>query len=394
MKPILPSGAKFIINRLESEGRSAHIVGGCVRDFLLSKRPYDYDITTSALPEEMKRIFSDVKTVETGIKHGTLTVVYDREPYEVTTYRIDGEYEDHRHPKSVSFTDSLRGDLSRRDFTMNAIAYNERDGFVDLFGGIEDIKGGIIRAVGDPSRRFDEDALRILRAVRFSATLGFSVEDSTAKSAAEKAHLLSSVSGERIYTEWKKLIAGDFAYDVIVSHSSVMRQFLLDGSLRLPDKLRFAKADPMARMLSIFALSAADAPSAFLSFTERMKSDSKTKRDGIAALSELSADMSEPKAVRRLLIKHGKEKVRLIYGLKRLLGMDGIISEAELCEAESGKYPLSLSELCVGGDDMKAIGYRGRDIGDILLMLLNMAADGEVKNEREELLEAARKRLV
>ncbi len=393
MKPILPSGVKFIIDRLEAAGKAAHIVGGCVRDFLLSKKPFDYDITTSALPEDMKSIFSDVKTVETGIKHGTLTVVYEGEPYEVTTYRIDGEYEDHRHPKSVSFTDSLRGDLSRRDFTMNAIAYNERDGFVDLFGGIEDIKSKVIRAVGEPSCRFDEDALRILRAVRFSATLGFSIERGTAKSAAEKAHLLSSVSGERIYAEWKKLISGDFAYEVIRKHSEVMRELLFKEAIIMPEESLFEGASPMARMLSLFALSTSDATLAFSKFTERMKTDSKTKKDGLAALSELSCDMSEPKAVRRLLIKRGKETVGLIYELKQLMGMGNIVAKSELDEAALSGYPLSLSELSVDGEDMKALGFKGKAIGDTLLSLLYMAADGEIKNEREELRKAA-KRLV
>ena len=202
----LPDGVKAIIDILGRHGHRADVVGGCVRDSLLGKEPYDYDVTTDATPDEMIDIFRDFRTVPTGIKHGTLTVLVDGTPYEITTYRRDGDYRDHRHPDSVTFTEKIADDLSRRDFTVNAMAYNPTDGLTDLFGGQADLKAHLIRAVGDPTRRFDEDALRILRAVRFSATLGFRIEEGTARAAHDGAHLLSFVSGERIYTEIKKLI--------------------------------------------------------------------------------------------------------------------------------------------------------------------------------------------
>ena len=385
MKPILPDGVRYIIGKLEENGKSGHIVGGCVRDFLLSKTPNDYDITTDATPDEMKQIFASERTVETGIKHGTLTVLYKGEPYEVTTYRVDGEYEDHRRPKAVSFTDTLSGDLARRDFTMNAICYNERDGFVDMFSGIEDIKARVIRAVGDAERRFEEDALRILRAIRFAASLGFKIEEKTASSAVKKSHLLSAVSAERIYTEWKKLLSGDFAYEVINEYGEILSRFLFKEKIRLPDRERFDRAGAEERQLSVFYLSLENAPERFSEFCDGMKTDSKTKKNGVIALSNISIDLNTKKEVRLATVRLGREAVSLILRLKALCSMKCVFP-SELDSILSEGYPLSLSELSVNGEDMRSLGFRGREIGTALERLLVAAASGEVKNERDELL--------
>ncbi len=203
----VPEKVNEIINVLMSHGFEAYAVGGCVRDMVLGRTPQDWDITTSATPVEVKKIFK--RTVDTGIAHGTVTVLLDKEHYEVTTYRLDGEYEDNRHPKEVSFTSSLAEDLKRRDFTINAMAYNETEGFVDLFGGMEDIQRGVIRCVGSAQERFDEDALRILRAVRFSAQLDFMIEEETMRAIATKAENLNNISAERIREELTKLILSD-----------------------------------------------------------------------------------------------------------------------------------------------------------------------------------------
>lgn len=200
----LPEQVKRIIAKLEAAGYEAYAVGGCVRDSILGRTPEDWDITTSAVPWQVKKLFR--RTVDTGIAHGTVTVLLDGEGFEVTTYRIDGEYTDSRHPKEVSFTSNLKEDLRRRDFTINAMAYNERDGLVDVFGGRRDLEAGIVRCVGDPEERFGEDALRILRAVRFSAQLGFDIEPGTARAAQELAENLSRISAERIRTELVKLL--------------------------------------------------------------------------------------------------------------------------------------------------------------------------------------------
>ena len=203
----IPKDVSFIIDELYSHGYEAYAVGGCVRDCILNREPGDWDITTSARPYEVKEIFK--RTIDTGIAHGTVTVMLGKNGYEVTTYRVDGAYEDSRHPKSVSFTASLEEDLKRRDFTINAMAYNHRRGLVDIFDGIGDIQRKVIRCVGNPEERFDEDALRILRAVRFSAQLGFEIEDETAAAITKKARSLENISAERIQAELVKLLVSD-----------------------------------------------------------------------------------------------------------------------------------------------------------------------------------------
>lgn len=200
----IPEKAEIILHTLEEAGYEAYVVGGCVRDSILGRSPDDWDITTSAKPEEVKALFR--RTVDTGLIHGTVTVMLDKEGFEVTTYRVDGEYEDGRHPKEVSFTASLEEDLKRRDFTINAMAYNPKRGLVDLFGGVQDMENRIIRCVGNPLERFTEDALRILRAVRFSAQLGFSIEGETLKAISVLAPNLKYVSAERIQVELLKLL--------------------------------------------------------------------------------------------------------------------------------------------------------------------------------------------
>ncbi len=204
MKIELPQKVDYIINELMKNGYEAYAVGGCIRDSILGKEPEDWDITTSAKPQEVKKIFR--RTIDTGIVHGTVTVMLEKEGYEVTTYRIDGEYEDNRRPKTVEFTVDLIEDLKRRDFTINAMAYNKQKGLVDVFSGLSDLQNGIIRCVGSASERFDEDALRILRAIRFSAQLGFEIEKKTLEAVTAKAANLEAISAERIRVELNKLI--------------------------------------------------------------------------------------------------------------------------------------------------------------------------------------------
>ncbi len=206
MKIDIPEKVEFIIKLLEAAGFEAYAVGGCVRDSLLGRKPKDWDITTNAFPEQVKEIFHH--TIDTGIEHGTVTVMLNREGFEVTTYRIDGKYEDNRHPSEVLFTRNLADDLLRRDFTINAMAYNPEKGLVDIFNGREDLENRIIRAVGDPVKRFSEDALRIMRAVRFSSVLGFDIEEETGKAMKSLAKNLSGISAERVREELVKLVMG------------------------------------------------------------------------------------------------------------------------------------------------------------------------------------------
>lgn len=214
MKILMPENVNYILKELKNHGFEAYAVGGCVRDSILNRIPDDWDITTSAKPEQIKEIFR--KTIDTGIQHGTVTVMRDHVGYEVTTYRIDGEYEDSRHPKEVIFTGSLLEDLKRRDFTINAMAYNEEEGLIDAFGGLQDIEKGVVRCVGEAEKRFEEDALRMMRAVRFSAQLGYKIEEKTAAAIGKLAGNLKNISAERIQAELTKLLVSphpDFLRD-------------------------------------------------------------------------------------------------------------------------------------------------------------------------------------
>ncbi len=216
MKISIPDNAKHILDTMHKAGYEAYIVGGCVRDALLGRVPMDWDITTNALPQETKKLFR--RTIDTGIEHGTVTVMFGREGYEITTYRIDGKYEDARHPKEVTFTRDLTEDMKRRDFTINAMAYNEEEGLIDRFGGKEDLDKGIIRCVGSPKERFSEDALRIMRAVRFAAQLDYEIEEETQKAIKELAPNLNKISAERIQTELVKLLLSDHPERILTAY--------------------------------------------------------------------------------------------------------------------------------------------------------------------------------
>lgn len=209
----MPPKVVEILNTLHEAGYEAYIVGGCVRDSILRREPGDWDITTSALPQEVKKLFR--RTIDTGIKHGTVTIMNGKEGFEVTTYRLDGVYEDHRHPKEVTFTRNLIEDLKRRDFTINAMAYNDKEGLVDEFDGLKDLDNKVIKCVGDPTKRFEEDALRILRAIRFSGQLGYIIDEGTKEAARKLAPTLSNISAERIQTEFIKMMTS--------SHPEVIR---------------------------------------------------------------------------------------------------------------------------------------------------------------------------
>ena len=212
----IPEYVKEVLKRLHDGGYEAYVVGGCVRDSILGLMPDDWDVCTEAEPDEMKDCFIGLRSVDTGIQHGTVTAVSEGRPVEVTTYRIDGAYSDGRHPDAVTFTRSLREDLARRDFTINAMAYDPGEGLIDPFGGSEDLKRGLIRCVGDPNTRFSEDALRILRALRFSSKLGFRIEPETGRAVREMAETVKLVARERVGAEFVKLVLGKGASGVMV----------------------------------------------------------------------------------------------------------------------------------------------------------------------------------
>ncbi len=225
MKINMPENANRIIRTLQEAGYEAYIVGGCVRDAVLNKEPDDWDITTSAKPIEVKKLFD--RTIDTGLQHGTVTVMFGKEGYEVTTYRVDGKYEDHRRPNSVTFTSNLVEDMKRRDFTINAMAYNDDEGIVDHFHGVEDLEAHVIRCVGEPSERFDEDALRILRALRFSAQLDFEIDENTKEAIRNQAEFLKDISAERINVELTKLLMSDHPERLITAYELGVTRIIL-----------------------------------------------------------------------------------------------------------------------------------------------------------------------
>ena len=212
----LPEQVRWALDCLERAGFEAYMVGGCVRDAVMGRIPSDYDITTSASPGEVMKVFDGEKIIETGLKHGTVTLLRRGMPLEITTYRVDGLYTDNRHPESVAFTSSIREDTARRDFTINSVAFSPVRGFADFYGGVKDIQVGIIRCVGDPEKRFREDALRIIRALRFAAVTGFEIEEATFKAACENSGLLRNISVERIREELVKLLCGQYAGTLLI----------------------------------------------------------------------------------------------------------------------------------------------------------------------------------
>lgn len=383
----LPYGVTFILDRLSENGKEGYIVGGSVRDILRGKEPSDYDITTDASPDELKAIFSDMKTVEIGISHGTLGVMVAGDLYEVTTFRIDGGYTDARHPDSVEFTRNLSEDLSRRDFTVNAMAYNGRVGLVDLFSGLEDIKERKIRAVGDPVLRFSEDALRILRALRFSSVLDFEIDKKTSAAIFEKAHLLSNVSRERVLEEWKKLIGGKRAYDVIDEYKEVFKSIFSGlNEISLPDRNVFLDSAPIVRELSVFALSSPTPPESYVKALTALRSDSKRIKFGKSVLWALREKIFSRADIKKLLSRMEIEEVEALLSLRELVNNRKEPYSAELSEILLFGEPYSLKHLKVSGADITALGFSGEVIGKTLNYLLSLVIDGKCDNEREALI--------
>lgn len=436
----MPRGAEFILARLCEKGYEAYLVGGCVRDACLGKTPSDFDITTSALPEETKAIFSDVETVDTGLRHGTLTVVSEDGTYEVTTYRVDNGYTDGRHPDSVSFTRSLREDAARRDFTVNAMAYSHESGIVDFFGGQEDLKAGIIRTVGDAAQRFSEDALRILRALRFSATLGFAIEEKTATQALSLRHLLHKISAERIREEMCKLICGKDATRVLSTFREVIAEAIpelmptFDFDQKTPHHiydlyahtLAVVDAVPSSTRLRMAALlhdigkprafftdengvghfyghEAVSADMARAILTRLRFSTADTEYVVALVLHHGVSVPETPRMARRLLSKLGED---LYFALMQLKRADNLalapmhaarvadIEKAERLAREiiESRSCFTLASLAVSGKDLIELGMKpGKEIGRILNAALDAVMDEKLPNEREALLSFAAK---
>ena len=380
----MPNGAKTIIDKLYARGYEAFIVGGCVRDALLGKVANDFDITTSAMPEAVKEIFE--KTVDTGIQHGTVSVILDDGVYEVTTYRIDGDYADNRHPVSVSFTGNIADDLARRDFTVNAMAYNGRVGLVDEFGGVSDLELGIIRAVGDPYKRFSEDALRVLRAVRFASVLGFTIDTETKAAASTLCKNLSFVSAERIFVEWKKLLGGKSAYEILNESRDIISVFLPEiTDATLPQKEVFDALTYEERQALIFALTSGD--KGFSEFAASLKFDNKTKSRGMDMLRALSLkDGMTDFEIGEYLIGKSDECAISSAKISDAIGKtNGALSRIK--EGVLLGTPRYVKELDFNGADAAELGYAGKKCGELLSKILRLCASLKLKNEKQSIID-------
>lgn len=431
----MPEKVKYIISRLQNHGFEAYAVGGCVRDSLLGRIPEDWDITTSAMPDEVKVLFG--QTFDTGIEHGTITVLLEKEGFEVTTYRIDGKYEDSRHPKEVTFTRSLKEDLRRRDFTINAMAYNDEEGLVDEFGGIEDLQKGIIRCVGNAEERFSEDALRILRGIRFAAQLGFVIDADTREGMRRLAPTLSKISAERIQVELVKMLVSDRpdmlleAYDLGITREFIpefdvlmvtdqetphhmytvgehtlyaMKNVRPDKVLRLTmllhdmGKPKFKTVDETGR--AHFKKHALESERIAKVILKRLKFDNETLRRVTRLV--LYHDYRMPaldQSVRRAMNKIGTEEFPDYLQVRRadvlaqsLYKREEKIKNLDDIEAiyrkimEAGQC-VSLKDLAVTGADLIEAGMKpGKEIGEKLNQLLDLVLENPEYNQKETLL--------
>lgn len=398
----MPYEAEWIIDNIRSHGYEAFIVGGCVRDAVLGRIPGDWDITTSAKPEQVKEIFG--KTVDTGLKHGTVTIIKHGSGYEVTTYRIDGEYLDGRHPETVEFTPDLREDLKRRDFTINAMAYSYETGIVDEFEGMEDLKRRVIRCVGCAKDRFTEDALRILRAVRFAAQLDFVIEDETYKAIAEIAPNLVHVSKERIQVELTKLLLSDHPKKIWMVDATGIAEYVTPGFTEVFERELESRnsMDPLKECWAGIAALPADKSHRWAGFLRHMTAEQAVKilrglkldNDTIGNVKNMITAFQVPLAVdkveiRRLLSRVTEYQFLGAMQLKKLDGDETVPGILRLFEEikESGDC-VSLKQLAVNGGDLLAKGLvKGKQIGDGLMYLLNLVLEKPELNKKDILLE-------
>ena len=377
----LPPDTEYIIETLQKNGYEAYAVGGCVRDMLNGDTPHDFDITTSAEPETVISLFE--KTVPTGIKHGTVTVIINGIPNEVTTYRADGEYRDHRRPDSVVFVKSLREDLARRDFTVNAMAYNKKDGLIDCFCGKEDIKNRLLRAVGEPERRFCEDALRILRLFRFSSVLEFDIEENTLKAALEYAPTLKRVSAERIFAELLKTVCGKNPAALKPLTDMGGLSFLGIKSRPDYDKIPLLKS-PEIKLFTFLYSGGVDAAEAL----ELLRAPNKTQKAAKDMLTLLNMPKPETKPeIKEMLYLTSPSAVESCFGYKQAYGEDCKAAAVLLYEIIKNKEPYKIRDLKITGTDLIKHGITGEDIGKTLEKLRRAVILDPALNTRKRLEE-------
>lgn len=375
----LPNDVSYILSTFRLHGRKAFVVGGSIRDILMGKTPHDYDITTDALPQQTREIFAGEHIIDTGLKHGTVTLRINHCSYEVTTFRKEGNYSDHRHPDSVSFSGSIGDDLSRRDFTINAMAYSPYEGLIDLFDSRKDLQEGIIRTVGDPDERFEEDALRILRALRFSSRFGFVIEEKTADAIHQKKELLRAISSERIFAELSEIVTSANA-------TKTLRQYIDVINVFLPEIREITDLDSHAGVLSLrLALLFDQLESAQIRTLMNTLHCEKKLINEVILLHEFSrkpiidADIYMKKCILPYLTKQQFEL---------LCDMNGITDQNLISHIidiyDHGIY--LPKQLDIDGDDLLTIGFSGRQVGQLLDELINLVRENRLANQREILM--------
>lgn len=434
MKIQLSDGVKVIISKLNSYGFEAFAVGGCVRDCVIGLVPHDWDICTNAKPEQIKHCFKDFDTFDSGIKHGTISVIYKRSIYEITTYRIDGEYLDSRHPESVEFTNDITKDLARRDFTVNAMAYNEEKGLVDPFGGIQDVSRKIIKCVGDSDKRFDEDALRILRALRFASVYGFSIDKKTSDSVKNKSYLLGNIAYERIAAEFNKLLCGKNVEEILNGYKEVFSVFIPEFKPMFNFKqlnvhsnedlwhqttalVKLVEKDPLLRVAMLLhdigkpescpnsRCKYYNYPKLSAEIAERILLRlrySKNFVDDCLKLIEYQDVMlyDSKKNLKRAMNIVGVDNTRRLIKIQQAINSllyfkqdeKFMTAQKQLEEIINGDECFKLSHLAVNGQDIINLGIKeGKAVGEILDILVNKVIDEELPNTKIILLEAAKK---
>ncbi|MBQ1435001.1 MAG: CCA tRNA nucleotidyltransferase [Clostridia bacterium] len=410
MRYYIPDYVRRAVGLLNSHGFSAYPVGGCVRDTLLSRPVHDWDITTAARPDDIVRVFGDAVCGDEGKKYGTVRVKVDGEMMEITAFRVEGGYSDMRRPDSVEFTSDLNDDLSRRDFTVNAMAFDEDGTLIDPFGGLSDINDRLLRAVGDADTRFGEDALRIMRALRFSSVLGFSLEKNTHEAVFLCRGLLRHVARERIYEEFKKLMSGRDAHRVICEYADVIAVFMPDITAAGEYSLAFA-CDTVSRLPADFHIRTAalyiakgfpDADALADSFLCSLKSDraARNKVSAIIKAASMLCDTSET-GIKKAMALMGADAVKAALLIKQSMAKasrdeDGaLLYEAASQKAEavinSGEC-ITVGGLAIDGRDLISLGFEPSPrMGETLSRLLFAVIEGETENSRGALLEYAKK---
>lgn len=383
----IPLYVKKILKKLNDCGYEAYMVGGCVRDCLMGNEPNDYDITTNATPQQMEQCFDGFKVIPTGLKHGTLTVVSEGENVEVTTYRIDGEYADNRHPKNITFTKNLAEDLARRDFTVNAMAMDIDGNIADFYDGRGDLKNGIIKCVGDAETRFMEDGLRILRCIRFASVLGFEIEEKTAVAVHTNIHLLNNISKERIASEISKLLSGKNAYYILKNYGDVISYIIPNITFGNLGAIQKSQPDFYVRLALLFA--SADAAQKALSI---LKFDNFTKKMVKNLIkSDIHPNMSK-KDIKLHLCKYGTQNFkRYLDYAESKYGKNCSDVEAEYQNIIALGECYNLNMLNATGSEIMLLGATGKQTGEILKQLLNMVISDEIPNKNDKILEQAKK---